>query len=461
MKPAAASVVLVGVLAACGDNLADAPLDAAPAATLTLVGHHDLGARGMNAALALAGDTLYVGSRIDGQPILIVDVSVPSAPALVGELGAPEQALAGMSSRELRAVPDLDLLIVLNLRCSPDLHGCGDGAAEAENLRIYDISDRHAPALRARFTFATSPLRPRGPHEMFLWRDPAEPRRVLLHVSTPPLSPSYEVVDLSDPSAPVGVLSWYPADSGLTLTPGEDNLLHSIGVSADGRTGYVSHLQGGLFLLDLADLVDGVAPPAVRVRTPQAAFADWTPPEPIGPHSAVEVPGRDLLVVTDEVYPPPFGPGCPYGWLRVVDIADPAAPVVRGELRLAENQPAFCAQAPAAATYAAHNATATANLALVTWHAAGLLAVDLADPTAPRELARFVPAPLATVAVEDPGIGGAPVTMWSYPVVDRGYIYVIDIRNGLYVLRYHGPHERELQVAGPLEGNSNLAAGAR
>jgi hypothetical protein len=35
---------------------------------------------------------------------------------------------------------------------------------------------------------------------------------------------------------------------------------------------------------------------------------------------------------------------------------------------------------------------------------------------------------------------------------------VVDIRNGLYVLRYHGPHERELQVAGPLEGNSNLAS---
>lgn len=446
-------------LAACGDNRAPAAADAdgEAAARFELVGHADLGARGMNAALAVAGDTIYVGSRIDGAPVLIVDVSVPSAPRVVGELGPPDEGLTGLSSRELRAVPDLDLLVVLDLQCSPDLHGCAPTAAERESLELYDISDRHAPVLRGRHEFQSSPLRPRGPHEMFLWRDPAEPARVLLYVSTPPLSPSLEVIDVSDPAAPVAITSWWPGDVGASITIGEDNLLHSIGVSADGRTGYVSHLQAGVFLIDLAQVAEGADEPAIPLLTPPGAFADWTPPEPIGPHSAVEVPGRDLLVVTDEVYPPKFGPGCPYGWLRVVDIADPAAPAVRGELRLAENQPAFCASAPEGATYAAHNATATANLALVSWHAAGLVAVDLTDPAAPSELARFVPEPLPAVDVEDPGIGGAPVTMWSYPVVDRGLIYVVDIRNGLYVLRYRGPHERELQVAGPLEGNSNLA----
>ena len=55
------------VLAACGDNLA-------PAGAFEVVGHSDLGARGMNSALAIAGDTAYVGSRTDNQPILIVDI---------------------------------------------------------------------------------------------------------------------------------------------------------------------------------------------------------------------------------------------------------------------------------------------------------------------------------------------------------------------------------------------------
>jgi hypothetical protein len=46
--------------------------------------------------------------------------------------------------------------------------------------------------------------------------------------------------------------------------------------------------------------------------------------------------------------------------------------------------------------------------------------------------------------------------MWSYPVIKDGLIYVVDVRNGLYILRYTGLWEE--QVAGEefLEGNSNL-----
>jgi hypothetical protein len=32
----------------------------------------------------------------------------------------------------------------------------------------------------------------------------------------------------------------------------------------------------------------------------------------------------------------------------------------------------------------------------------------------------------------------------------------VDIRNGLYVLDYHGPYRREIASIGFLEGNSNL-----
>ena len=45
--------------------------------------------------------------------------------------------------------------------------------------------------------------------------------------------------------------------------------------------------------------------------------------------------------------------------------------------------------------------------------------------------------------------------MWSFPVVQNGLIYVVDLRNGLYILRYHGPHEREVAGVSFLDGNSN------
>jgi hypothetical protein len=62
------------------------------------------------------------------------------------------------------------------------------------------------------------------------------------------------------------------------------------------------------------------------------------------------------------------------------------------------------------------------------------------------------------VATEDPALSRGPnkVVVWSYPVVANGLIYVVDIRNGLYVLRYDGPLAGEISGLHFLEGNSNL-----
>jgi hypothetical protein len=44
--------------------------------------------------------------------------------------------------------------------------------------------------------------------------------------------------------------------------------------------------------------------------------------------------------------------------------------------------------------------------------------------------------------------------MWSYPVVQNGLVYVVDIDLGLYVLQYTGPHASEVAHAQFVEGNS-------
>ena len=51
--------------------------------------------------------------------------------------------------------------------------------------------------------------------------------------------------------------------------------------------------------------------------------------------------------------------------------------------------------------------------------------------------------------------------MWSYPIIKDGLIYVVDVRNGLYVLRYTGAHAQELSQIKFLEGNSNLGDAAQ
>lgn len=429
------SIAALALLAACGS-------DPEPA-SFQVVGHSDVGARGMNSAIAIAGDMVYVGSRNDKRGVAAIDISDPAAPALVGEV---IPAISGQSSRELRAVADLDLLVVLNLDCSPDLHGCS-GATPTETLTFYDIRDRRAPMLLSTYPIMTGNIFMRSPHEMFLQRNGSSVR---IFLTVPPVKPTLEVIDATDPRVPVRLVAWDPRDAGVTPRPGGDDILHSVSLSADGNVAYLSHQQSGLLLADVSAL------PAITLITPPAAALRWDPPTSIGPHSTVEVPGRNLVVVTEEIYPMPFGTGCPWGPLRIADISDPTAPKLVGALRLDENQGEFCDVPHDRVAFTAHNATVTRDLALVTWYAGGILAVDLHDPKAPTALATLRPEPLASVAAEDPGLGGDQVEMWSYPVVRDGLIYVVDVRNGLYVLRYHGRWSDQLDAESFLEGNSNL-----
>lgn len=422
---------VLAALAGCGGS------DPEVASRFEIVGHADLGARGMSSALAIAGDTIYVGSRIDQKPILILDLATL---AVVGEI----PGTLGMSSRELRAVDNT--LVVLNLQCSPDLHGCAATGRLTENIQLWDITNRRAPVLAATYNITSgSPVFSRGPHEMYLQKGAT----TLLHVAAPGASPSYEIVDITNPAMPARLVGWDPRMAGLKPS-GQDDILHSIALSTDGTRAYLSHQLSGLLVADVGSL------PAVGLMTPPASAFDWAPPGAMGPHSAVEIPGTHVLVVTEEVYPMPFGAGCPWGHLRIVDAEDPAALKLLSEVKLAENDPAQCATAPARTAFTAHNATVTSEVAFVTWYAGGLVAIDVRNPKKPKIVAELRPEPLPSVQVEDPGLGGNPVEMWSYPIIKDGLLYVVDVRNGLYVLSYTGVGEQTVAAESFLEGNSNL-----
>jgi hypothetical protein len=99
----------------------------------------------------------------------------------------------------------------------------------------------------------------------------------------------------------------------------------------------------------------------------------------------------------------------------------------------------------------------TKRLAFISWHAGGLQAVDLTKPLKPRQVAQYVPEPIPFVTSEDPAlsIGTERVAVWSYPIIKDGLIYVVDIRNGLYILKYSGVYAKEVNNVKFIEGNSN------
>ena len=135
-----------------------------------------------------------------------------------------------------------------------------------------------------------------------------------------------------------------------------------------------------------------------------------------------------------------------------------------GEYKLPENScPAPTQPDQERSSYGAHNPTLTRNVALDSWHSGGLQAIDIKNPRKMRQIGWFSPTPLDTVANEDPALSGGTnkVVMWSFPIINDGLIYVVDIRNGLYILRYTGPRHRDVDRIDFLEGNSNLGDARR
>lgn len=244
--------------------------------------------------------------------------------------------------------------------------------------------------------------------------------------------------------------------------PRADDFIHSMSVSADGSRGFLAYLSAGFLEVDTSDFASGRSGPQIHAVTDIESRPRWDGP---GVHSAVPIPGRDLVLTTDEAYGTYARSidGCPWGWSRIIDVADSAHPDVIGEYRVMPyNDEAECVDVPTVrderSSFSSHNPTVTENLALVTWHSAGLQIVDASDATAPSQLAAYVPEAIEEVATEDPALtsGIDKVAMWSYPIIRDGLIYVVDIRNGLYVLRYTGPHADEVADRAFLEGNSNI-----
>src|SRR3954469_18539119 len=178
--------------------------------TFELLGHDPLLNRGMNAALAVHGRYAYIGSRTDGthpnSEVLVVDVGDPRNPSVVGRIGRPYEANVGESSRELRVLPDQDLLLVLNHGCSELIHACANGTQAGRNvvtstIRFYDIRGANGAAPKLVGTYTPTRTEAQTPHEFFIWHDPVRAGRVLLYETAPSTEASGKqnlyVVDLS------------------------------------------------------------------------------------------------------------------------------------------------------------------------------------------------------------------------------------------------------------------------
>src|SRR6059036_3822667 len=207
--PVVLLLATAGLTSTAGVKAATPTSGAPTLSNFQLVGQNPLFGRGMNSAIAIFGDHLYVGNRTDGSDecvpaegvpdpavtgcphthpgVLVVDIKDPANPTVVGEIGVPNEGNVRETSRELRVWPQQKLLIVQNMRCSNFYHGCPTPPpTPAPNFKFYDVGHGNAsdPQLVSTYYPDIHNLKDPRPHEFFLWIDPENPHHALMYWTT-------------------------------------------------------------------------------------------------------------------------------------------------------------------------------------------------------------------------------------------------------------------------------------
>ena len=258
------------------------------------------------------------------------------------------------------------------------------------------------------------------------------------------------IVDLLDPENPVEagkwwvpgqldgeVKDWVPQGSfnSPIMVVNEDPLIlkKKVGLHyafVHGNRAYLSYHQAGLIILDVKDKSDPQFISRLDYLTPD--YAIDSPDNDIcvaqngagaicgNTHAAKLVPGRSLVMVSDEYF------SCPYGHVRIVDISDEKNPALMSHYLYDENLD--CEADWPARTPSSHLGTAkNSQLYFMAWYGLGLRAIDLSDPAFPEEAGFY-----SYWNSED--VHGSET--YDVNIGHAGFLYLSDNSDGLRVLKF-------------------------
>ncbi|HMF23296.1 MAG TPA: RNA polymerase subunit sigma-70 [Pseudolabrys sp.] len=240
------------------------------------------------------------------------------------------------------------------------------------------------------------------------------------------------IYDLRDPEKPEEVSRWWM--SGQHIAGGEKptwsgkrhRLHHALRF---GDEMWASCWHGGFRIVDIADL-----------RKPKTvASYNYHPPFPEPTHTVMPVPvklgGKRIALAIDEedqaqsANEEQARRGRPHAGLLVFDVSDYAAVRPLSLFEVSELDSPF-ARTPGA-RFGAHqfHERMAGTLVFAVWFGAGLRVIDVAEPSAPREVGYFIPEPAA----------GRQAPQSNDVVLDqRGLIYIVDRHAGFDVLEFDG-----------------------
>ena len=393
---------------------------AARTRNLQLLAHVPL--EGLSADVWAHKGFAYVGTWIIGGPpdfpfcpahgVRIVDVSNQSNPKFVGAVAVipgtsqEDVVVARINTKSFHG----DLLVTGIQTCFGDVLG---------GIDIWDVTNPGSPEHLA--FWPVSSVTPaeggaNGVHELFLFQR-GNLAYVTAAVPFSEFSPAggggdFRLVDVTDPRNPVQVGEWGAfADASLAPEPGQDFFAHSATADHTGRTAIVSYWDAGAILLDISDPTQ----PTFIGRTIYPAGSDGDT------HSIWLARGGNLMLTADEDFDP--ASGGTWGFLRLWNVKDPTAPVEIGRFGTANAlTPPRTPEGDFACCFSIHNPFVRGSTAYISWYSDGIRVVDISQPSAPREIASFVPDYVF------------PFVWGIY--VDRDLIFASDFETGLYILKH-------------------------
>src|SRR5438105_1763028 len=360
---------------------------AAFADPLDVLGAYDPGSSGYNASAVGLDGFAYLGTwggaaECPSLGVRIIDLHDPTAPK---PLPAAAAAYQGTTSEHLAAVHFTSQAFTGNVLFT-GIQRCVASSGAPSGLAIWDISDPQNPN---ELGFLPTEHGVRGVHEFTVRQ---QGNRWLAYLAVPNAeitdgSGDLRIADVTDPRNPVELIDWgAKKDAGLPVGNKDQcapycrgvaaqSFLHSVTLSADGRTAYLSYWDLGMIILDVSE---PSAPRwAGRFAEPRQAEGNT--------HSVALAHDGKLALVADET----FGP--PWGGLRLVDIQDASSPIQLSTFDTANSAAGTSGEQYA---YTIHNPLTddrNQNRAYLAWYADGVRLLDTADAAHPVEVASWVP----------------------------------------------------------------------
>jgi hypothetical protein len=253
----------------------------------------------------------------------------------------------------------------------------------------------------------------------------------------------YVIIDITNPSSPREVGRWWVPGQHVAgrEAPEAGVSLHGPPY-VEGTRAYLPYGAAGLVILDITN----PASPMLVGRL------DFSPPflGNIGVHSALPLTSRNLALATSES----IAEDCQeaLNHTSVVDITNPARPALLSTfpIPVPPRRSRFSNFCEKGGRFGPHNFNQNPHspfvqrsdqLVYLTYFNAGLRIYDISDPRTPREVGSFIP----PEPIKRYGTLPTKLVLQSEDVlVDaRGYIYLSNKNQGLWILRFNGRERDE------------------